>query len=181
MKKDREFYKKKYQGTWIDGNKREELVKNFLEGLGLKVQGIGFMVMSTEYTSDSPEEKNIPDFSIRNGSGEEIKVEVTGTNYMSLEEKIWISKGKIDYAKKHKDIDKVYVAHVISEKKLLRFVDVTNIEVNQLEGIRPYIHDHFFPFYAIPFRYVISEEKMSDFLLNWKNGFNEINNLNDFM
>jgi len=169
MAQDREFYKKAYKNTWDDGNRRELIVQSLLESWGFEVEYTGFMAMSNKYTPDSPEEKSVPDFTIYNNLGKKIWIEVTGTNHMGLNQKIWIRPSKIDYAKKHKLAGQTYVAHVVTSKLLVRFVDTTNIQVNQLPIIRPHMHNHQSLFYTIPFQYVISREKMKNRLLAWRN------------
>lgn len=168
---DPEFYKKRYKDSWEDGNRREVIVQAFLESIGFEVELCGFMAMSTEYNPESPSERAIPDFAIYNNIGEKLWIEVTGTNKMGLNQKIWVRPDKVDYAKMHKKEAVTLIAHVVTSRLLLRFIDITNIQENQLSVIQKDTHNHTARFYAIPFQYVISRDKMKSRLIGWKNKY----------
>lgn len=166
---DKQFFKKAYQDTWEDGNRRELIVQSLLESWGFEVELTGFMALSTEYNPESPTEKAIPDLAIYNNQKKKIWIEVTGTNHMANNQKIWVRPDKIDYAKKHREEGLTYIAHVVTSSLLVRFVEITNIIENRLQIVQPHIHNHDSTFYAIPFQYVISRDKMQSTLLGWRN------------
>ena len=169
MEEDKTFYKQCYQDTWEDGNKRELIVQSLLESWGFEVETTGFMALSTEFNPASPPEKAIPDFAIYNNINEKIWIEVTGTNNMGLNQKIWIRPDKVDYAKAHRKEGLTYIAHVVTSSLLVRFIDITNIIENTLQIVRPYTHNHQATFYAIPYQNIISREKMKSRLMGRRN------------
>ncbi|MHA1887543.1 MAG: hypothetical protein ACTSX0_05930 [Promethearchaeota archaeon] len=168
---DRQFLKRAYRDTWDDGNRREMIVCSFLESLGFEVELTGFMALSNEYNPASPPEKAIPDLAIYNNFGKKIWFEVTGTNNLPVSAKIWVRPDKVDFAKRHRSEGVTYLAHVITSRLLVRFVDLTNILENRLSVIRAHVHGYIETFYAVPFQYVISMKKMRSKLMGWKNAY----------
>jgi hypothetical protein len=123
---DKEFWKKRYQDKWGDGNLRETMFMELMASLGFEVKKFGFETLSEKYNPKSPDERGKPDFYIEK-NGEKIFFEVTGTNVASVtpEKKIWIRPDKIAYIKKYRL--RTYCVHILDRLKLIRFVDMTKV------------------------------------------------------
>jgi len=118
-------WKDKYSDTWETGNERENVLKKLLESYGFKPIVHGFGAMSTEYIAEKSKEPGKPDFYIE-VNGEKVYFEVTGTHFISEYAPIWVRPDKINYAKKHNI--KCYLVHIISAKRLVRFIDMAKID-----------------------------------------------------
>lgn len=118
-------FKKAYSDTWNTGNERENVLKKLLESYGFTVTINGPEAMSTEYIEGKSHEPGIPDF-YTEINGQKIYFEVTGTHFISEYAPIWVRPDKINYAKKH-GIE-CYLVHIISAKRLIRFIDMTKID-----------------------------------------------------
>ena len=128
---DKEYWKRRYQGTWKAGNKREELFQQTLEDWGYTAKNFGFETLSEDYNPESPEEKGKPDFYI-DYFDKKIYFEVTGTDSprTSEHDAIWLRPDKIEYAKKHNLI--TYCVHILSAKSLIRFLDMRGINTKNV-------------------------------------------------
>lgn len=141
-----QFWKKRYQHSWKEGNKREQLVKSLLEEQGHKVYVNGFGAMSTEYKPENPEEAGIPDMYIE-VNGEKIYFEVTGTDYHTEPKAdIWVRPDKVKYAKKHGVT--VYCVHVLSKINLVRLIKMNDIDSSKI--IYPKIRGTVERYIAVP-------------------------------
>ena len=128
---DKEFWKRRYQGIWKAGNKREELFQKNLEGWGYAAKSFGFETLSKDYNPEAPEEKGKPDFYI-DYFDKKIYFEVTGTDSpkTSEDDPIWLRPDKVEYAEKHGLI--TYCVHILTAKNLIRFLDMARINTKNI-------------------------------------------------
>lgn len=159
--------KKAYQHLWKTGSEREELVKGLLEAWGFEVEPHGFMALDDSYTPEWSEEKGVPDLVITNRIGQQIFIEVTGTNNIHERAKIWIREHKIDYAMNNPDKE-IFVAHVITKTRLIRFVKISNVDFSCIPKEGKNLHTILTNFYIIPHNMEISSEKMKYKLMAWR-------------
>ena len=158
---DKEYWKKRYQDKWKDGNHRERIIKTLLESWGYKVNAFGFEALSDDYNPDSPDEKGKPDFFIEiNGS--KLFFEVTGTNIKTVtpDKNIWLRPDKISFVKKHKL--KAYCAHVLDHLDIIRFINMNELEDNTL--IHPTIRGTKETYYEISPEKCISPDELKKLL-----------------
>lgn len=128
---DKEYWKRRYQGTWKAGNKREELFQETLEDWGYTAKNFGFETLSEDYNPDSPAEKGKPDFYIEYDD-KKIFFEVTGTDSARTSEHdpIWLRPDKVEYVTKHNLI--AYCVHILTAKNLIRFLDMRKIDTKKI-------------------------------------------------
>jgi hypothetical protein len=132
---DTEYWKRIYQNKWSDGKRRAEIVKELIEIWGFKVEPFGFHPTSTEYFKISPDEKGKPDLQIIVNDGIKLPLEVTGTKASRGEDDIWIRNDKFEYAEKHPKLE-CWVAHVLENKELIRFIKLVNKDKFPLRKIQ---------------------------------------------
>lgn len=124
---DWDHYKKAYSGEWDAGNRRERLVAEIIEQLGLTVEMEGLGAGSTEFISGRAEEhgkdKADPDLFIPKT---ETYIEVTGTNigWVRPEKPIRIRPDKFENALKNPEEDH-WVVHILDGPAFLRCVELT--------------------------------------------------------
>jgi len=134
-KMDSEYWKRIYQNKWSDGKRRAELVKGLIEIWGFTVDPFGFVPTSTEYFTKSPDEKGKPDWQIIVTDKIKIPLEVTGTKYSRGADDIWIRNDKFEYAENHPELE-CWVAHVLENKELIRYVKLESKEKFPLRKIQ---------------------------------------------
>jgi len=133
---DTEYWKKKYAGKWEEGKARGEKIISLVEEDGIKIESHGFLAESTEYSKESPNEKGIPDYKVKDTN---VLLETTGTKHARPPNDVWIRDDKFEYAENHPESD-CWVGHIIEEPELVRFIKLENkekypIEVRQIRGV----------------------------------------------
>jgi len=124
---DWDHYKKAYSGEWKAGNRREGLVAEIIDRLGLTAEMEGLGAGSTEFISGRAEEydkdKADPDLFIPET---ETYVEVTGTNigWVRPDKPIRIRPDKFENALYKPDEDH-WVVHILDGPALLRCIELT--------------------------------------------------------
>lgn len=124
---DWNHYKKAYSGEWDAGNRREALIADILERLGLSPQMEGLGAGSTEFISGRAEEhgkeKADPDIFVPN---EDMYIEVTGTNigWVRPEKDIRVRPDKFENALSNSTAEH-WVVHVLDGPALLRCIKLT--------------------------------------------------------
>lgn len=160
--------KEAYKDLWKPGSEREEMVKGLLTSWGFEVEPFGFMALSDEYTPEWSDEKGVPDLKITNiWKNQQMLIEVTGTDNINERAKIWIREHKVDYAQNHKDTE-IFVAHVISAKRLVRFVKITNLDTSNIPKEERILHNIPTNFYIIPWNLVKDIHWMKNYLTAWR-------------
>jgi len=133
---DKEYWKKIYAGKWEEGVNRGKKIISFVEPDGFEFEAHGFLAESTEYSKESPIEKGIPDYKVKDTN---VLLETTGTKHARLPNDVWIRNDKFEYAENHPDSD-CWLGHIIEEPELVRFMKLENkekypIKVKQIRGV----------------------------------------------
>lgn len=124
---DWDHYKKAYSGEWDAGNRREALVAETVEQLGLTAEMEGLGAGSTEFISGRAEEhgkdKADPDLFVPET---ETHIEATGTNvgWVRPDEPIRVRPDKFENALTNPDEDH-WIVHVLDGPALLRCIELT--------------------------------------------------------
>ena len=155
-------WKEAYKDTWTISTAREERVREILQQRGFTVFPFGFYAFSTEYTEEHPSEAGKPDMLVL--SNPPILVEVTGTNHLSPYADIWIREDKILYANNHPSC-KVWLAHVIDDLDLIRFINLSAISPEEYSRINPTIRGNQEEYVAVPYDNLLSLAKF--FYIHW--------------
>lgn len=159
--------KNAYKDLWKNGSIREEMVKQVLESWGFEVQQFGFMALNDEYNPNWSEESGVPDLVIENPFGKKLYIEVTGTDTLNERSKIWIREHKIKWTLRHPDKHS-FCAHVITNKKLIRFIETSTLDLKEVKIREFELHGIPTNFYIIPHTKVLSLEKMKNRLDAWR-------------
>jgi hypothetical protein len=114
-------WRAKYQGDWVEGKRRVDIVKKVLQDAGHAVCGFGFYAESTRKAQEMPSEPGIPDLQVL-GLSRELFLEVTGTSKpLTFDSPLWIRPDKFGWALKHLDKE-TWAAHVLPDLRLVRFI-----------------------------------------------------------
>lgn len=133
---DKEYWKKIYAGRWKEGIDRAKKIISLVESDGYEIEPHGFLAESIDYSKESPKEKGIPDYKVKDTN---ILLETTGTKYARPPNDVWIRDDKFEYAEKHLESD-CWVGHIIEDPELVRFMKLENkekypIEVRRIRGV----------------------------------------------
>ncbi len=127
------FWKNRYKDKWKEEKSRilaviykiKELLK---EDIDFEIFGFG--AGSDKLIESHPVEKGIPDLAVIYKKGKFsyvlLFIEVTGTNFLSKEDDLWIRPDKFEFAKRHSNMD-IWIAHYINNLDLVRFISTKNL------------------------------------------------------
>lgn len=133
---DWNHYKKAYSGEWDAGNRREALVTDVLERLGLNPQMEGLGAGSSEFISGPAEEhgknKADPDIFLPD---QDIYIEVTGTNvgWVRPDRDIYVRPDKFENALSDSSAEH-WIVHVLDGPALLRCLKLTDKTCKEFVG-----------------------------------------------
>ncbi len=114
-------WKKAYNNKWLEGKERAEKIIGVIPKELYKVEPYGFLADSTEYSSEHPKERGIPDYKLTILSNNyNMLIETTGTKQSRGNNDLWVRDDKFQYAENHKEIQ-CWIGHMIEETNLIRF------------------------------------------------------------